>query len=260
LVDQFLWITWFPNRLRSLFPNRWSFYFWSLCGWSTKINHESRIQKIVSIRRSWFDKKCFGRWDCSNAPGTIKLTEVFNLIEKIVLQEISINFSNNSSPKDSFRFVGLSKRGYTINSTSNPNPSRARPSSNLVSSRVFRIIDRKSRKNVACADQKWERWKNGTLPFLSTLIFQVNIFAKAVLITSPAYSTVSILSSNTLANSSLLASLSRIYYPPIAGVWAVYPDEAFKMKLDGFGHLIPRKTKIRTLGTIWASTLFKVMM
>lgn len=56
----------------------------------------------------------------------------------------------------------------------------------------------------------------------------------------------------------LVETLKNIYYPPIVGVWAVYPTDAFKVKLDGFGHLIPRTTNIRTLGSIWASTLFQV--
>ena len=97
--------------------------------------------------------------------------------------------------------------------------------------------------------------------------------SKAVLLTVPAYTAASILSNDqqqpqiTITTkeerveglrTKLIDSLKKIYYPPIVGVWTVYPDEAFKLKLDGFGHLIPRTTNIRTLGSIWATTLFQV--
>ncbi|GJQ11475.1 hypothetical protein GpartN1_g3266.t1 [Galdieria partita] len=79
------------------------------------------------------------------------------------------------------------------------------------------------------------------------------IRTKAVIFTSPAYITASLLRPFIPIASDLL---EQIYYPCVISVSLAYPSSSFRFPLSGFGHLIPRSTKIRTLGTIWSSSLF----
>eukprot|EP00467_Chlorarachnion_reptans_P001350 CAMPEP_0114510122 /NCGR_PEP_ID=MMETSP0109-20121206/13607_1 /TAXON_ID=29199 /ORGANISM="Chlorarachnion reptans, Strain CCCM449" /LENGTH=551 /DNA_ID=CAMNT_0001689385 /DNA_START=290 /DNA_END=1945 /DNA_ORIENTATION=- len=89
---------------------------------------------------------------------------------------------------------------------------------------------------------------------------------KALSITAPAHKAQEFLE-NVANDAGEL--LSNIYYPPVASVTLAYPKEALRDnapgvketgKLQGFGHLIPRKAAykagVRTLGTIWSSSLF----
>ncbi len=51
-------------------------------------------------------------------------------------------------------------------------------------------------------------------------------------------------------------ALSRISYAPVGVVAAGYSAKQFARPPDGFGFLIPRSENLRTLGTVWNSSLF----
>jgi len=78
--------------------------------------------------------------------------------------------------------------------------------------------------------------------------------SKALILTSPAYVTSGIMSEGGVLPAA--EELSNVNYPLVASVTVAYPNDSFKVPVRGFGHLIPRAMKIRTLGTIWSSSLF----
>jgi oxygen-dependent protoporphyrinogen oxidase len=54
----------------------------------------------------------------------------------------------------------------------------------------------------------------------------------------------------------LARALSGIAYAPVAVVAGTYYRQQVGDPLEGFGFLVPRGEKVRTLGTVWNSSLF----
>lgn len=79
------------------------------------------------------------------------------------------------------------------------------------------------------------------------------IEARAVIFATPAY-----VASHLVAGLSvpLARSLSSIAYAPVTVVAAGYHMRQTAHPMNGFGFLVPRSEKLRTLGTIWNSSLF----
>mmetsp|Transcript_31779 Transcript_31779/g.48652 ORF Transcript_31779/g.48652 Transcript_31779/m.48652 type:complete len:560 (+) Transcript_31779:112-1791(+) len=86
------------------------------------------------------------------------------------------------------------------------------------------------------------------------------IVARTVCLTSPTAVTSKVAADLVPA----AERLSEVYSPPVASVTMAYKKEWFKelpggtssKPLRGFGHLIPRSMNVRSLGTIWSSSLF----
>ncbi|MGC1105144.1 MAG: protoporphyrinogen oxidase [Candidatus Acidiferrales bacterium] len=77
--------------------------------------------------------------------------------------------------------------------------------------------------------------------------------ASAIVFAVPAYAAAKLLAS---AAERLATTLSAIPYAPVAVVAQGYRREHVGHMLNGFGFLVPRTEKLRTLGTIWNSSLF----
>ena len=86
------------------------------------------------------------------------------------------------------------------------------------------------------------------------------VIAKSVYLTSPTRVACTLAADLVPA----AARLSEVYSPPVASVTMAYPIESFRTlpggtkekPLRGFGHLLPRAMGVRSLGTIWSSSLF----
>ncbi|MGA9884257.1 MAG: protoporphyrinogen oxidase [Candidatus Acidiferrales bacterium] len=79
------------------------------------------------------------------------------------------------------------------------------------------------------------------------------VLANTVVIATPATEASRLV--ETIAPS-LVAALAGIAYAPVAVVGFGYYSKQISQLLDGFGVLIPRAERIRTLGIIWNSSLF----
>lgn len=79
------------------------------------------------------------------------------------------------------------------------------------------------------------------------------VTSRVVVLTTPAY-----VSAKLLQDLLPVASqaLKEIFYPTVACVVLAYPKSEFICDMKGFGNLIPRTQGVRTLGTIWSSSLF----
>lgn len=76
---------------------------------------------------------------------------------------------------------------------------------------------------------------------------------RALIIATPAFTAAKLLETSS---EQLAATLGGIPYAPIAVVALGYRREHVGHALNGFGFLVPRTEKLRTLGTIWNSSLF----
>ncbi|MFZ0463972.1 MAG: protoporphyrinogen oxidase [Candidatus Acidiferrales bacterium] len=82
---------------------------------------------------------------------------------------------------------------------------------------------------------------------------EATLHADAIVLATPAYE------ASRLAqglSQLLAATLAGIPYAPVAVVAEGYRREFVGHALNGFGFLVPRREKMRTLGTIWNSSLF----
>jgi oxygen-dependent protoporphyrinogen oxidase len=78
--------------------------------------------------------------------------------------------------------------------------------------------------------------------------------AGAVVIATPAYAAAHLLETSS---PHLAQTLSGIAYAPVAVVACTYYRQQVGDPLRGFGFLVPRGEKVRTLGTVWNSSLFR---
>jgi oxygen-dependent protoporphyrinogen oxidase len=77
--------------------------------------------------------------------------------------------------------------------------------------------------------------------------------SNALVLATPAYTGAALLGP---LSSSLAQALSGIAYAPVDVIATGYHRQQIGNALDGFGFLVPRREKLRTLGTVWNSSLF----
>jgi len=100
------------------------------------------------------------------------------------------------------------------------------------------------------------------------------VHAKTIVSTIPTHALTTTVLENILPKAKTLLNKIRtarsqtgIYHPPVAAVTVAYPKSTFKdielpngfgnlQNLPGFGSLNPRTEGVRTLGTLWSSSLF----
>jgi oxygen-dependent protoporphyrinogen oxidase len=77
--------------------------------------------------------------------------------------------------------------------------------------------------------------------------------ASVVVLAAPSYASSQLLAALAPGASE---SLARIEYAPVAVANFGYRRQQVQHNLNGFGFLVPRTQRLRTLGTIWGSSLF----
>eukprot|EP00562_Extubocellulus_spinifer_P009767 CAMPEP_0178497828 /NCGR_PEP_ID=MMETSP0696-20121128/14906_1 /TAXON_ID=265572 /ORGANISM="Extubocellulus spinifer, Strain CCMP396" /LENGTH=598 /DNA_ID=CAMNT_0020126299 /DNA_START=23 /DNA_END=1815 /DNA_ORIENTATION=- len=100
-----------------------------------------------------------------------------------------------------------------------------------------------------------------------------SVRARTVVCTAPAHALrdvfTAVMPESTILLDKVRKEIDRIgvYYPPVCAVTVAYPKSSFKdvelpngfgnlQNLPGFGSLNPRTEGVRTLGTLWSSSLF----
>lgn len=127
--------------------------------------------------------------------------------------------------------------------------------------------------NLEWKATKIEKTSNGYTVTFQTPSGEKIVSAKSVVSTIPAHSISDVLQPVMPESKSIFekvrSEIDRIgvYHPPVAAVTVAYPKTSFKdvelpngfgnlQNLPGFGSLNPRSEGVRTLGTLWSSSLF----
>jgi oxygen-dependent protoporphyrinogen oxidase len=119
-------------------------------------------------------------------------------------------------------------------------------------------IATKLRDQGAVVKQQWtlrslEKQGDIYISKFDTPTGEETVTSRAVVLSTPAYITAKLLQDYLPAASQ---ALNEIFYPTVACVVLAYPKSEFAYDMKGFGNLIPRTQGVRTLGTIWSSSLF----
>jgi oxygen-dependent protoporphyrinogen oxidase len=119
-------------------------------------------------------------------------------------------------------------------------------------------IATKLREQGTAVKQQWtlrslEKQGEIYISKFDTPIGEETVRSRSVVLSTPAYVTAKLLQDYLPAASQ---ALNEIFYPTVACVVLAYPKSEFAYDMKGFGNLIPRTQGVRTLGTIWSSSLF----
>lgn len=119
-------------------------------------------------------------------------------------------------------------------------------------------IATKLREKGAVVKQQWtlrslEKQGEVYISNFDTPTGEETVTSRSVVLSTPAYITAKLLQNYLPAASQ---ALNEIFYPTVACVVLAYPKSEFAYDMKGFGNLIPRTQGVRTLGTIWSSSLF----